>query len=116
MSNILTFHCRPLHPSLSLVPVWKVAYYLCCHAPHIPEMDGYLGRRDSAHLNLSSLGERRVRQFYRERGMRENRVSRVVRLDQGQYDNHNPQLLDPISAVSGADCFFYRLYIPMAYK
>ena len=42
--------------------------------------------------------------------MRENRVSRVVRLDQGQYDNHNPQLLDPITAVSGTACFYYRLY------
>ena len=88
-----------------LVPVLEVARYICCHPPHLPELDGYLSSRDSSHLNLSSLGLGRARQYYRERGEGEREIGRVLRLKQGQFGD--PELLDPITSVS------WTMYIHM---
>ena len=106
-------HCDIPTP---LVPVWEVARYICCHPPHLPELDGYLSSRDSSHLNLSALGLGRARQYYRERGEGEREIGRVLRLKQGQFGD--PELLDPITSVSWTisrvhtyDCVYKREYV-----
>ena len=78
-----------------VVPVWKVARYLCVHPPYISEMDGYIAQSVSSQPNLTSLGLRRVKQLYGG----QQQISSVVHLNHGQFGAEK-ELLDPCTRVS----------------
>ena len=70
---------------------------MCIHPPHISGVDGYIAT-DATQANLSSFGLTRAMQFYHDNQLGMEKISKVVRLDQGQ-------LLEPCICVS-----YYALY------
>ena len=67
-----------------LVPVWKVAHYVCIQQPRICEVDTYIGT-ESCRDNLSSIGLQSARKYYSDRHHSTSRISSAVRLSPGQF-------------------------------
>ena len=72
-----------------LVPVWKVARYVCIQQPCICEVDNYIGT-ESSRDNLSSISLRRARKYYSDRHQSTSRISSAVRLSPGQFGTDLP--------------------------